>query len=446
MKSRDEILTDERLSFVRGKRMAAREAAFSECEKIIGAEATVELRRFYDIFDEKIYVWLAGLYDRESGAFYYSNSARDTRLYLPDIESTAQVLKFLGTSGMIGSGGGGNLAKVPEFVRDGIVNFALSLQDGDGYFYHPQWGKNISVSRRGRDLSWARNILSEVHIEPKYPLPTAKGKDGRKSAFLPDYLQELGLFKKYLSEMDLSRNSYYIGNVIESTVSQISAAGIEYVEYLLSWLNSQNRADNGLWEEGVSYASVNGLMKIAGSYPHLHAALPNAISSLRSAVYAALSDEKMKFVCEVYNPWAAMVSIFKANGGLSDSEELDMLRKELIKNASAAIRKTADKVITFRKEDGSYSYFRNMSSAVSQRAPVAVPRTNEGDVNATTICVGSTIRSMSEALGIPRVPVFVPEDGEVFFELLGVSPRIEKKFDIGDVFPEKPSYEEETET
>jgi hypothetical protein len=317
------------------------------------------------------------------------------------------------------------------------------LQDEDGFFYHPQWGKDISPSRRGRDLSWAKNTLAEAGVEPKYMLPTAKTSDGKSSAHLPDYLKSLDAFKKYLDEMDLATNSYYYGNVIESTMSLISAAGEEYTSYLAEWLNSKNRADNGLWEEGIRYSSVNGLMKMSGNYPALKVGLPHPVASLKSTIYAAMSDEPMSFVCEVYNPWATIGNIFRANRDCPEKEELDRLRCELIDSASELIAKTAKKIEVFRKTDGSYSYFKKMSSAVSQRAPVAVPRTNEGDVNATTICVGSTTRCMRAALGLPMIPIFAPEDGDLFFELIENAPKIEKTRHL-DAFPEKPSYEEET--
>ena len=439
----NDILTKERIEYVRSARKYARESAFSEARAKIGDAAADALERLYDSFDERIYIFLAELWDPEIGAFYYSKSARDTNLYLPDIESTVQVLRFLGNTGMIRPGEGKHMMRMPAEFREKIVNFAKGLQDEDGYFYHPQWGKEISPSRRGRDLAWAKSIFAETGEHPIRLLPTQKNAAGEKSKSLPEYLQDIECFKKYLSEMDLKTNSYYVGNLIESTISQISAAGEEFEKYLLGWLNSQNREDNGLWEEGISYASVNGLMKIAGNYPHLKASLPNAAKSLQSAIYAALSDERMKFVCEVYNPWAAMCSIFKANKDQSDEKELRALRDELIKNAPALIKKNGEKVSVFKKEDGSYSYFKKMSSAVSQRAPVAVPRTNEGDVNATTICVNSNLRSLREALEIPMIPVFCPEDGDLFFELIANAPKVEKKVFIGDTFPDKPSYEEE---
>lgn len=443
MKAFEKILTEERLSYVREKRKQARAEGFLRAEDKIGSAAIASLKRLYEDFDERIYIWLAGLYDGECGAFYYSASARDTHLYLPDIESTFQALKFLNTSGMIGRGEGSYVMRLPEFLRRGAVAFAKGLQAEDGYFYHLQWGRDISVSRRGRDLSWCKNLLREAGEVPNYPLPTDKGADGKRSPHLPEYLESLTAFRKYLSEMDLASDSYRIGNIFESTSSQITAAGEEYGRVLAEWFISGNRPDNGLWQEGISYATVNGLMKISGVFPHLRIRLPHAARSLESAIFALNSDERMKFVCEAYNPWAAIINIMKANKGEEGDSELAGLRSSLIENAPALIDKTREKIAVFRKPDGSYSYFRKMSSAVSQRAPVAVPRTDEGDVNATTICVGSTVRSMREALDIPAIPVFCPEDGELFFELLKNVPKVKKTNYIGEVFPEKPSYGEE---
>ena len=52
------------------------------------------VRDFYaNFFDpEKLIRWWAGLYDPEIGGFYYSNSARDNAGFLPDMESTYQIL------------------------------------------------------------------------------------------------------------------------------------------------------------------------------------------------------------------------------------------------------------------------------------------------------------------------------------------------------------------
>ena len=77
MKTFEEILTKERLELVRRDRYELQEKYFAEAEKTIGKEATDELRELYRIYDERYYIWIAGLWEPEIGGFYFSNSARD---------------------------------------------------------------------------------------------------------------------------------------------------------------------------------------------------------------------------------------------------------------------------------------------------------------------------------------------------------------------------------
>ena len=52
------------------------------------------IKNYYTLYEDDLLVWLAGLYDKDTGGFYYSNSARDNeqvefkgKMYdlLPDI-------------------------------------------------------------------------------------------------------------------------------------------------------------------------------------------------------------------------------------------------------------------------------------------------------------------------------------------------------------------------
>ena len=69
-------------------------------EKWIHA-AMPEMRRLYDYYGTDVFSWLASLYDRDSGMFYYADSARDNEGFLPDVESTAQALNLLSGIGAI---------------------------------------------------------------------------------------------------------------------------------------------------------------------------------------------------------------------------------------------------------------------------------------------------------------------------------------------------------
>ena len=64
-------------------------------------EAVSALKNLYAMCDENLYMWLASLWCPDVGGFYYSNSGRDTEGYLPDIETTKQVLGIISSTGMV---------------------------------------------------------------------------------------------------------------------------------------------------------------------------------------------------------------------------------------------------------------------------------------------------------------------------------------------------------
>ena len=102
---------------------AERDAAYAKIAKQYGDGVADALRAQYALYDERFYLWLADLYNPgeydeagnpKGGGFYYSNSARDTRGYLIDIESTSQALGFLTSSGMLRGYGNDYKKAIPE--------------------------------------------------------------------------------------------------------------------------------------------------------------------------------------------------------------------------------------------------------------------------------------------------------------------------------------------
>ena len=125
-----------------------------------GAEIVDAYKYLYSVHSDRLLTWLGGLFDSKIGGFYYSNSARDNEYqeldgvkhyFLPDIESTNQATNLLQSAGVIKE-----FSELPEWMRKKMAEFNCSLQNpDDGYIYHPQWGKNITDHRRGRDLMWS---------------------------------------------------------------------------------------------------------------------------------------------------------------------------------------------------------------------------------------------------------------------------------------------------
>ena len=287
------------------------------------ADQIVEnLRTFYSLYDTDTLLWLANLYDIERGGFYFSNSARDTVGFLPDLESTSFVLSLADNGGLFADFGGLYKHGIPEFMNGPMSSWIRSMQDpDDGCFYHPQWGKSVGSSRVGRDLDSAIYLLNRLGTNPMYAIPgnsdftptgpdtasavalTSPLKSGKISAVssvvataslsLPAYLQSLTAWQTYLESLGINEeeNSYPVGNTLCSINRFIREADDQYEAanpngekaafstILLNFLNETQIPEIGLWEynygkrkddydptDGIGYNGTNGLMKISVAY------------------------------------------------------------------------------------------------------------------------------------------------------------------------------------
>ena len=416
----NDIITEERLAALRTERERSREESFKELVPVMGEEAVEEIRQLYSMFTERMLIWLAGLWDPKTGGFYFSNSARDNDGFLPDTESTYQAVHFIAAQCCDFIHDENSILVFPERLRWKISDFAYNLQDEDGFFYHPQWGKDITAPRKGRDLAAARRLVQPLR-ELKYTHPYKRVKEDGKPASLPDYLQSIEAFREWMAGRSLATHSYQIGNFLDATSSSIKTAGPKYVAELVKWLNENNRPDNGLWGEEVCYNSVNGLMKIGLNYTGFGATLPYPDKSFESARFAIMSDEPVTFSCEFYNAWAALRAVLRNMDFAGENEKAASLREELRRNAPAMIRKTAEKMALTACDDGSFAYYTARSGKVcttSQGAPVALDNVREGDINGNGCSTSAPLKHMFAAFGVKMPPMFSKADGEFFFELL----------------------------
>jgi len=386
----------------------------------MGEEAVDEVRKIYAMFDERMLIWMANLWDPKTGGFYFSNSARDNEGFLPDVESTYQAVLFIAAQCCDFIHDENSILVFPERLKWKISDFAYNLQDEDGFFYHPQWGKNITAPRKGRDLASARRLIQPFR-ELKYTHPYKRVNSEGKPTELPEYLQSLDAFREWMAEKDIANRSYPLGNFINATSTSIITAGPEYVDALVQWLNANNRPDNGLWGEKVCYDSVNGLMKIGMTYIGFGATLPYPDKSFESARRAIMSDEPVTFACEFYNAWAALRAVLTNMDSSGETEKASHLRAELRKNAPDMIRKTAEKMALTACDDGSFAYFTARSGKTcptSQGALVALDNVREGDINGNGCSTSAPLKHMFAAFGVKMPPMFSVADGEFFFELL----------------------------
>ena len=382
-----------------------------------GADFVRDMKELYAVYTPDVVDWLAGIYDNESGGFYYSNSGRDNDGFLPDIESTNQATNYLLSSGIISS-----CDELPEFMKKKIVAFCKSLQSReDGYIYHPQWGKSITDHRRGRDLMWAESMKKKFRFEFDYPtalerLGRVAESNGECAPELPQHLQSEAALVSYLDSYDWQDDAYYSGNAIAAQSIQIKAAGLS--DTVVGYLDNIQDKERGMWGRARGYASINAYLKISALYDKLGKVIPNTDRAVGSIIDCITSEETCQSVCWQYNSWFSIYNIYNSMRKLGDEKGIKEIQRILFSRSRMTLLATAEKVSTFKKVDGSFSYKPHRTSPTSQGAPVALPETNEGDMNATVICTGGILENVYRAFGMSHyeVPLFGKREFDRFVE------------------------------
>jgi hypothetical protein len=130
----------------------------------------------------------------------------------------------------------------------------------------------------------------------------------------------------------------------------------------------------------------------------------------------------MGCVCDLYNTWYSVRAILD-NARRFAGDDAERITDEILRTiwavAPEGIRNSTKKISEFKKPDGGFSYGRYSSAPTSQGAPVAIPNSAEGDVNATNVSL-SIVGCVFMALDLTdySVPLFDPAMREKYISLL----------------------------
>ena len=397
------------------------EHRFDEAEAVMGKAAADALRKLYDFYGKDWIDWLASLYDPATGAFYYSNSARDNDGFLPDCESTCQTHSILRYMGALDIYGIDYKKAYPKETGERCLEFIQSLQsDVDGYFYHPQWGTKIGSSRKGRDLSQCLELIEKFGGKPKYAtalerLASAPSAENDKSALPAHLLSEEAMFD-YLEKLDLNHASHSFGHNISSQNSQIKAAGL--ADFVCDYVNTRQNSETGLWEDEANYSTLSGVVKVGSVLGGLGSYVHYGDKIVDSAMDVIMSDVDPMWIIYVFNPWGGFASaisgatraeaIAKEQGTTLDYTVAD-IRKKIYARLPELIDKTLEKLKKFQKPDGSFSYEQHRSAPTTQGVPVSLG-VYEGDVNGLACAMHYPLGSIFGVLGINKIPMCNHDD------------------------------------
>ena len=391
--------------------------------------ALKELNAFYN--GPAIADWLAGLWEPEIGGFYYANSARDCEGYLPDIESTVQLLRWLENNGAFD--GASYVSVLPEDIKDKLAAFAQSLESpDDGYFYHPQWGTGIGISRKGRDLGWSTGLLKVLGRAPAYPtandrLAATAAGNADKDVKLPEWLSSREAYMKWLRENNAHmRENSGNAHAMNASCGQIVSAGyltdtLDFLDEMQETIYNEQIADGeeptGLWQKPVNYRAVWGLLKLMPFYGKDNRPVKHALEIAKTCVKVILlpAAEGKYFMNDVYNQWSGLASLI-GNAKKHSPELVDEIYRIVRENLPEMIYNSIEKLRPFKQADGTFSYCKGYSSPTTQGVPVSLGLP-EGDVNATGLA-SSMYRCVFTDAGLDVVQLCDATDGERFLNTI----------------------------
>lgn len=422
---------------------------------LINDEVVAALEDLSGLIDHDVAMWVASMYDPESGGFYYARSAIGRPGFGADIESTSQALRFIQYMGAWDS--------MPAPVHDKLVHFFQSRQDrATGYFYDPQFGSNVTNSKRSRNLNQAVEALRKLGAAPLYPLPwerqggagqaalpegrgaaesASAGQKGDGASFLasglrspavgrlasapsppspgnrlqpaaiasesgapshlPQHLTSPAAFRRWLESLDWESNPYSAANNVAAARTEILNLGL--ADILYEFIEAIQNPETGLWGRGRTYEEVSAAMKLSSYYttrPY-----PHARKMVESTIYAVENYSPTSIVF-VRNP-VDLINTAVLSGQVGYDPEIEALLQE---HLPQIIRKAKENLLRFKQADHGFSYRLTGSAPRSQGATVSLGLP-EGDMNALMAGVHATIVNLYQIVGLP-VPT-LPRDADV---------------------------------
>ena len=385
-------------------------------EKTVSPAVKAALDKLDSKFGIEVIDWLAGLYDKKSGGFYYAESSRDNEQFEPDIESLVQAILLLDRMGLITRDENRRLI-TPEAFKEAALKFLSERQDeSDGYFYDPIYREIAGTEKKDRNTTFASWIFKGYGVKTPYPLP---GERMAKSAETPKEKKSAGLYERFASEENFlswleeisapPRSSYAWGSDLASGSDYIIASGMRPT--LVKWLKERQCPETGMWTSEATPNGINGVLKICGFFCEETEPFPNADVFLKNAVEISKTFSP-RTGSEAWNPLGAMVQIIRSLGNNLTPE-----LKELIDSSIAEIiSNISDKVEVFRMPDGGYGYLMSGSSNISNGVVVSTGA-REGDVNGMSLI--ALIYQDAYALAGLKHPRLWEKYNEYFFKKIG---------------------------
>ncbi len=360
------------------------------------------LSRIYGLFTTDMLSWLAGLFDPNTGGFYYSNSGRDNDGFLPDIESTNQVLSILERTGAISS-----YDDIPLLLKREITFFVCQREDREsGFYFQPGCSYDNSlthITRLARDLAAASSLADRLSVGRAGGGSMANALSLSGQGEILSHLSSPEALLSFLGGLPLNHETT---SLLASQIGLIDSAGLK--DTLCDFLISRQDPKTGLFGDADDRTSVSAFHGISWIFIASDRYLPGCDKAV-AHILKQLSAPTMNTVYYASSCWRSLANI--AGICRADKEVYGRVISEICASAEQPLINTYKALSSSLWDDGSFSYYPGGSCHISQGVPVALPGAREGDVNATLLAV-DVLNSMYQATGLEnvRTPIFKSGD------------------------------------
>ena len=256
---------------------------------------------------------------------------------------------------------------------------------------------------------------------------------GEDEIYIPPYLKSKEALESYLSTIGIYDNTYEAGEAIMSQVpliikvDEINAEAGESLclaDELTGWLSSKQHS-SGMWSSraGIDYEKIKGFYSIVRVYTALGRTVKNTVSALDSICSCLTSKanepEDIIALADVWTAIAALSNNLQQNNSSQNSgASSSVALANLYGLMPVMLSSTSELLSKFVKLDGSFSTYPDSGASESSGMPIAVPNTEEGDMNATLLATKNIYLGIFNALGLGSVPIFTTSDRMVFQKTL----------------------------
>ncbi len=333
---------------------------------------------------EKIYPWLASLYDKETGGFYMAVSGRDDTSMQPALEMTFFALGMVKGYGDCWSG-------LPESVKQKFIKFITDRQDPEtGLFIDKQGKTNDRETARNQSavLGW----VDEWNITLPYRHPSQNSAPKKSAAqtvalsaskvaagntadgVVPDYLRTTETYLNWMDAWDWENDSWTAGDQVSNSLVYLAYLDDSdaYKKVLLAYLAEKQVDANGLWSHQLNFNSISGAFKVSLIYQQLGVQMPNADKVIKSTA-ECMANDTPDVAHYARNPLSLLYQI-----SLYGDSDAAAARKAVLDNIDRILSWTEK----FSCPDGGYSQFHKKSMK-SFGGVVGSHELYEGDVDST---------------------------------------------------------------